>query len=168
MTPFAPCVHSTNEPRTRGTRLEKASESWIAGSFVRITANADTYEQVATGGALIAGLAQKAAVGSGSQNPPAVLLGKNHDPVSPLDTIFAINISSGTTLTTTWLNGGSPLAIGEQYGIRVQSGGVQTLDIAETTTKVFEIVGIHPNNPLGTSEPGTRVLVKIIPSAVQG
>ncbi len=166
MTPFAPCVHSTNEPRTRGARLEKASESWIAGSFVRITANADTYEQVATGGALIAGLAQKAAVGSGSQNPPNVLLGKNHDPVSPLDTIFAINISAGTTLTTTWTS--ATLAIGEQYGIRVQSNGVQTLDTSETSTKVFEIVGIHPNNTLGAAEPGTRVLVKIIPTAVQG
>lgn len=179
MTPYAPKVFSTTEPRTAGELAEAASQTFIAGSFVFNSGG--TYAIMATTSNVsitstkIAGLTTKAAVGSGSTRPPAVLRTNKHNPIRPENTIFEINLSSGTTLTTTWASACTALSVtslvGSVVGLRIQSTGIITADTAITTANIspVQIVGIHPSaNVLGTAEPGTRVLVKIVPSFIQG
>lgn len=177
MTPIAPVVFSTTDPKTIGQKDESASQTWAANSFVYgvSAAGVVTYtvcpssQTVALG---IAGLAPQAAYGSANTpRPPTQLWGKTHNPISPRNAIFAINICAGSTLTTTIAT--ANLLPGATYGIILQSNGatvpttVHMLNTSDTTNKVLEFIGIHPDaNVLGTAEPGTRVLVRVVEAAI--
>lgn len=176
--------HQASVPVQKDPIIEKASTSWFAGSFV-VRTGTDVnvvLEPVITDGVLVYGQSPDAAFGtSAAPTPPTGLFGLSHYPFDVRDRIFSINISdssaSGARIgvnTGVNYNGdgtsGVALAPGQQYAcIRPTSGtysGVQFLDVTDTTNKVFEIVGFDPRGK--ATDASCRVLVKIIPTTIQG
>lgn len=170
---------------------EAASQSWLAGAFVYTsgTGASVVLNMVPVNGTVIYGQSPDAAIGSGSPpvmlKPPQSLFGLMHYPFDPRDRIFAVNLHAGGTGGTandavigtvngaTWAGGGTggvALAPGQQYGICVPASGAyvkyQLLDVSNTTNKVFEIVALAPG--FATSDANPRVLVKVIPTVLQG
>ena len=180
-----PCVQK--DPVT-----EVAATSWLPMSLVYTsgTGASIVLNPVITAGTVVYGMSPDSAKGSATAaallTPPFALFGLFHYPFDLRDRIIEINIASSTaTVTTigtvngvTYAGGGTngvALAPGAQYGIlRATSGpyiGMQFLDVNNTTQKIFEIVGLAPATALtvnGATDNNPRVLVKVIPTVIQG
>ncbi len=169
--------------QTKGRVLEAASQSWVGPTLVQFTGTggAPTIQRAAAAATVLAGLVTTSAFGSAALPlPPAALTGeKNHLLRTLKDAILEISVTdssaSGANIGAsgvTWSGAGTngvALAPGQQYGILLITSGananIQTLNVQNTTQKVFEIVAIKPG--VSVTEPNPRVLVRVIPSAIQ-
>lgn len=165
--------------------VEASSQAWPKSSFVYTsgTGASVVLNGLATAGTVIYGLAPAVAVGTGAVTPPNTLFGTTHYPFDVRERIIAMNISGsqatiGTTSGATWTGSGTngvALAAGQQYGVLVPTSGTYKglgfVDVSNTTQKLFEIVAIFPSTgsaTIATSDNNTRVLVKVIPTVIQG
>lgn len=161
--------------------------SWLQSSFVVRTgvAPAVVLEACLSAATLIYGMSPDAAFSAGvaipTPVPPVGLFGFNHYPFDPRDRIFSMNIADGSAsgatiglVTGPSYNGDGtaavPLAPGLQFGIVRPTSGTykdfQFVDVSNTTQKVFEIVGPDPRGR--QTDANCRVLVKVIPTVIQG
>lgn len=171
--------------QSKGRVVEAASQAWLAGgTLVQITGSggAATIQRCAAAATVIAGLVTTAAFGSNAVPPPPIALtpNKSHEVRNLKNGLLEITVTdssaSGANVGAsgvTWAGGGTngvALAVGQQYGILlITSGtysGIQTLNVQNTTQKVFEIVGIKDG--VSFTEPNPRVIVKVIDSVLQG
>lgn len=172
---------------------EAASQTWIRRALVQVTGTGASaaLQVVPSAATAIYGQSPDAAYGSATATnllkPPNTLFGLNHYAFDLRDRILEINItdssSSGANIGAngvTYAGGGTngvALAPGQQYGVLLIATGVNagyhTLNVQNTTQKVFEVVGLPPGaNGLvaaqTTTDNNPRVLVKVIASVIQG
>lgn len=177
-------VAESNTTQTRGRLLEAAGQSWVGNTLVQIAGSgvATTIQRAAAAATVLAGLVTTNAFGTASvpMPPQALTQSKDHLVSTLKDAILEISVTDASAsganngaTGVTWAGGGTngvALAVGQQYGLLLITSGVsnniQTLNVQNTTQKVFEIVGIKPGVSL--TEPNPRVLVKVIASAIQG
>lgn len=185
--PFIRFEHGSNSPAVQKDKvLEAASQSFLAGALLYTsgTGASTVIQRCASDAVLVYGMAARNAFTATSgvlTLPPNSLDGAYHYPFDVRDRIIEINISNssasgaqtGTTSGVTWAGGGTggvALAPGQQYGIITHTSGtysgMQFLDVSETTAKVFEIVGLAPDQ--ATTDNNPRVWVKVIPACIQG
>lgn len=164
---------------------EAASQTWLANSFVQVTGTAPgTLQRCAAAATTIYGLARDAAKGSTTAAallvPPFTLFGLNHYVFDPRDRIFEMSLTNGSLSGAnigangvTYAGGGTggvAIAPGQQYGILTMTSGTysgyQTVDVTNTTQKVFEIVALAPGQL--TTDANPRVWIKVIASVIQG
>jgi hypothetical protein len=175
-------------PTQRSSSVEFAGSLWNPGSFVSIkpdlTLEPTTTTTAVTGtssasGSLIAGFCEDGAYGltTATAVPPNYLNGLVHWPIRLENMIFEMSLASATEANwttaagATWLNS----MIGLKCGIYRATGGtnpayarMQVVNPAEVTNKVIEIIGLHPEySGVAPLDPNPRVLVKIIPGAIQ-
>lgn len=169
-----------------------AVQAWLANSFVKRTSTGtnvpagtgfNRLARVATGDVVCYGQSPDAAKGSTTAaallTPPFALFGLFHYCFDPRDRIFEVNIGTatdanlGTNVGVTYNGGGTggvQLAAGQKYGIRVVAAGIYTgfqiLDVANTATLFFEVVGIAPDKLPDNNS--SRILAKVIPTILQG
>lgn len=169
----------------KGKILEAASQSFLAGAlcYTSGTGASTVIQRCASDAVLCYGMAARNAFTATSgvlTQPPLSLNGAFHYPFDVRDRIIEINISNasasgaqtGTTSGVTWAGGGTSgvaLAPGQQYGLITHTSGTysgyQFLDVTETTAKLFEIVGLAPDQSVDDNNP--RVWVKVIPTTIQ-
>lgn len=179
--------HGSNSPAAQKDPItEAASQSFTDGHLLYTsgTGASTVIQKCASDAVLCYGMAARdaytATTGSVVQ-PPNSIHGAKHYPFDVRDRIIEINISNssasgaqtGTTSGVTWAGGGTggvALAPGQQYGLITHTSGTysgqQFLDVSDTTNLLFEIVGLSPNQE--TTDNNPRVLVKIIPTKIQG
>lgn len=121
----------------------KTGETFKIGALLVLDANGELTECGADP-ALVTGVAAQGAgtnPGYDAANSPATFTGRKQ-------TVSYYNADKTTTFSMRGVNGGTdPVTpaqtnIGESYGALKDADGIWTLDLAETTTKVFDIVGI--------------------------
>jgi hypothetical protein len=177
----------SNQPFVQRDKvLEGTTQTWLKNSLVQITGTGASVvlQRAASAATVIYGLAPQAAAGSGTADalvvPPAFLFGRYHYPFDLRDVILEITATNGSASGAnigangvTWAGGGTggvALAPGQQYGLLTMTSGTydkyQTLDVTNTTQKVFEIVRLAPG--MLTSDNNPRLWVKVIPTALQG
>lgn len=165
---------------------EANTQAWLAHSFVQTsgTGAAVALQRCASAATAIYGFSVDAAKGTGTAaallTPPFTLFGLLHYCFDPRDRIFEINATNGSAsganigaTGVTYAGGGTggvALAVGQQYGILTMTSGTysgyQTLDVTNTTQKVFEIVALAPGQL--TTDNNPRLWVKVIASVIQG
>lgn len=172
---------------TKEKLKEAASQSWLAGALVQVTGTGASakLQRCAADATACYGMAPQAARGSGVLTPPDALFRDFHYPYDLDDCIIEINASNGSLSGAnigangvTFAGGGTggvALAPGQQYGIiTLTSGtysGYQLLDVTETSSKLFEIVRLAPNNGSAlqtVDDNNPRLWVRILRSALQG
>lgn len=185
--PFIRFEHGSNSPAVQKDKvLEAASQSFLAGALLYTsgTGASTVIQRCASDAVLVYGMAARNAftATSGALTlPPLSLDGAFHYPFDLRDRIIEINAAGssasganiGTTNGVTWAGGGTggvALAPGQQYGIITPTSGtysgMQFLDVTETTAKLFEIVGLAPNQ--ATTDNNPRLWVRIISTCFQG
>lgn len=162
-----------------------AAQVWKANTLVVAVGAgaAQTLSRVIKAGVAIYGLAPQAE--AGKLTPPEALFGTTHYPFDLRGLYLEINATNGTQNSTTiggtgvtWAGGGTggvALLAGQQYGINIQTSGthdqIQTLDVSNTTQKIFEIVSLVPKVDGVTqlvTDANPRLIVKLIDSILQG
>lgn len=177
---------------------EAAAQSWLAMSLVQIAASGGNQTLIVAPAAatVVYGLAPSAAAGTGGvltppdnlfrgTNPVTGTAAKIHFPFDLRDVILEMTLSNGSLSGAnlgangvTYAGGGTngvAIVVGAQYGLVTLTSGTynkyQFVDVQNTTQKVFEIVGLAPS-AYGVAQTVTdnnpRVLVKVIPAALQG
>lgn len=142
--------------------------TFLARSLVKMSAG--LLAKVATADILVFGLSPDANHLTTDQ-PPVAFNGQNHWPLDILDAILEINVTNGTGAIGVAGSApqGTALTLGSQYGIYTGTAGaingIQFINSADTTNKIFQVVGFSES---GTSaDYNARVLVKVVPSTVQ-
>lgn len=188
----------SNAPFVQRNRLaEAAAQDWLAMTLVKIAASGgnQTLTRCVSTDVLVYGLAPSAAAGSGTLTPPDNLFrgvnpvtgtaAKIHFPFDLRDVILEMTLSNGSAsganlgaTGVTFAGGGTngvAIAVGNQFGLVTLTSGTynkyQFVNVQDTATKMFEIVGLAPsafNVAQTVNDNNPRVLVKIIPAALQG
>lgn len=121
------------------SRKYKTGETFKAGALLVLDANGELTECAADPAEVTCIAAEGAGTRPGYQaaNNPTIVTGRNQE-VSSFDAddnnILAVQSVAGTTPQQTNVN--------EQYGAAKDANGIWGIDLAETTTKVFEVVDI--------------------------
>lgn len=125
------------------TQLYKTGETFKIGALLVLDANGELTE-CAADPTLVTGVAAQGAgtnPGYDAANSPATFTGR-------VQGVSYYNADKTTVFSMRAVNGGTdPVTptqtmVGESYGALKDADGIWTLDIAETSVKVFDIVGI--------------------------